>query len=138
VLTRSPVEDARMIAVCENAGIGIVASYTLCGGLLSGKYRSADGSAGGRLSRMLDDPRLAPLLPKIDPFLRIAREVGCTPSQLALAYCLKNRQVCSVLFGARSVSQVQENAGALAVVPRLTPEVMLQLRSLQPPPRSSH
>ena len=130
VLTRAPVEDARMMAVCEEAGIGIVAWYTLCGGLLSGKYQSADGSTGGRLSRALGDPRLAPLLPKIDPFLQIAREVGCTPSQLALAYCLENRQVCSVLFGSRSVSQVQENVGALAVARRLTPDVMRQLQGL--------
>jgi aryl-alcohol dehydrogenase-like predicted oxidoreductase len=129
VLTRSPVEDARMVTVCENAGIGIVASYTLCGGLLSGKYRSADASAGGRLSHRLA-PRLAPLLPKIDPFLQIAGEVGCTPSQLAIAYCLTNPQVSSVLFGARSVSQVQENVGALGVVPRLTPEVRRALQSL--------
>jgi aryl-alcohol dehydrogenase-like predicted oxidoreductase len=119
-----------MVEVCEDAGIGIVASYTLCGGLLSGKYQSADGSAGGRLSRMLDDPRLAPLIPKVDPFLQIAKEVGCTPSQLALAYCLRNRQVCSVLFGARAVSQVQDNIGARAVAQRLTADVMRELTSL--------
>ena len=130
VLTPSPVEDPRMTQVCAGAGIGVVASYSLNGGLLSGKYRSADGAAGGRLAGQLDSPRVRPLLPKIDPFLQIAREVGCSPSQLALAYCLKNPQVSSLLFGARAVAQGQDNAGALAGVPRLTDAVMAALRSL--------
>ena len=78
----------------------------------------------------LSDPRLAPLLPKVEPFLRIAAAVGCSPAQLAVAYCLKNRQVSSLLFGARTVAQVQENVGALSVVPRLTDDVMGALRAL--------
>ncbi len=127
VLTRSPVEDERMRHICRAAGIGIVSSYSLCGGLLSGKYR---GAGSGRLSSHLGDPRLQALLPKVDPFVRIAEEVGCLPSQLAIAYCLKNPDVSSVLFGARSVTQLQENIGALAVVPRLTDEVMDALRAL--------
>jgi aryl-alcohol dehydrogenase-like predicted oxidoreductase len=146
VLTRSPVEDERMRHICRTAGIAIVSSYSLCGGLLSGKYRSADSNAypgranarpnsssgTGRLSTHLNDARLTPLLPKIDPFVRIAEDIGCLPSQLAIAYCLKNPDVTSVLFGSRSVSQLQENVGALAVVPRLTDEIMSSLRKLSP------
>ena len=128
-ITRAPVEDARMVKVCDDAGIGIVASYSLNGGLLSGKYR-VGGEATGRLVNQLSDPRLAPLLPKVEPFLRIAAAVGCSPAQLAVAYCLKNRQVSSLLFGARTVAQVQENVGALSVVPRLTDDVMEALRAL--------
>lgn len=131
VLTPSPVEDARMVRVCDAAGIGIVASFSLSGGLLSGKYRSGS-TVAGRLTSRLDDPRLAPLLPKVEPFIRMATKVGCTPAQLALAYCLKNRQVSSLLFGSRSVGQVQENIGSLAVVPALTEDVMAALRGLQP------
>ncbi len=129
VLTRSPAEDARMIEVCDAAGVGIIASFSLRGGLLSGKYGTG-GTGSGRLANQLDDPRLAPLLPRVEPFLRIAGEVGCTPAQLALAYCLKNRQVSSLLFGSRSVGQVHENVGALAIVPALTDEVMAALRGL--------
>ena len=129
VITRSPVEDARMVTVCDDAGIGIVGSHSLNGGLLSGKYRTA-GAATGRLGSQLDDPRLAPLLPKVEPFIRIVAEVGCTPVQLALAYCLKNRQVSSLMFGARSVGQLQENLGAIAVLPTLTDTVMSALRAL--------
>jgi aryl-alcohol dehydrogenase-like predicted oxidoreductase len=130
VLNRSPVEDARMRTVCEHGGVAIVASFSLQGGLLSGKYRAADAGVGGRLERELDDPRLAPLLPKVEPFLHVAQRLGCTPAQLALAYCLRNPQVSSLLFGARKVSQVQENLGALAVLPTLTDEVITELRRL--------
>ena len=130
VLTPSPVEDADMVRVCRDANIGIVASYSLNGGLLTGKYRSAGASLGGRLADQLHDPRVQPLLPKVEPFLRIAGNIGCTPSQLALAYCLKNPLVSSVLFGSRSVAQVQDNLGALGVVPQLTDKVMVELRGL--------
>ncbi len=130
VLTKSPVEDEGMRHICRAAGIGIVSSYSLCGGLLSGKYRSPDGAAAGRLGTNLSDARLQPLLPKIDPFVHLAEEVGCLPSQLAIAYCLKNPDVSSVLFGSRRVTQLEENIGALAVVPRLTDDVMTALRQL--------
>ncbi len=128
-ISRSPVEDAPMVHVCNDAGIGIVASYSLHGGLLSGKYRGSDASSG-RLASELTDPRLLPLLPKVEPFVGLASRVGCTPAQLAVAYCLENRQVSSLLFGTRSVKQVNENVGALAVAPRLTAEVMSALKAL--------
>lgn len=87
------------------------------------------GTAGW-LAGTLDDPRLQPLLPKVEPFVRIAGQVGCTPSQLAIAYCLRNPLVASVLFGSRSVAQVRENVGALAVAARLTDDVLSALAAL--------
>jgi len=130
VLSRSPVEDDDMTRACRDGGVGIVASYSLQGGLLSGKYTSAGAASDGRLAGQLGSPRVQSMLPKIDPFVAIARDLGCTPSQLALAYCLRNSQVSSLLFGARRVAQVEENLGALAVLPRLADEVMARLRAL--------
>lgn len=127
-ITRSPVEDADMVRVCEDANIAVVSSFSLNGGLLSGKYRA--GATDGRLAGELGDPRLQPLLPKVEPFVRIAEQVGCTPSQLAIAYCLRNPHVASVLFGSRRVTQVQENVGAVAVAARLTDAVMSAIGSL--------
>jgi aryl-alcohol dehydrogenase-like predicted oxidoreductase len=127
VVARSPVEDERMSSICD-AGVGIVASYSLQGGLLSGKYQA--GGAAGRLAGALADPHVQSLLPKVGPFTAIARDLGCTPSQLAFAYCLKNPHVSSVVFGARQVAQLQENLGALDVLPRLDDGVMRALRSL--------
>jgi aryl-alcohol dehydrogenase-like predicted oxidoreductase len=129
-LTRSPVEDERMGRVCKDCGIAVVSSYSLAGGLLSGKYRNADGATLGRLAAELADPRVAALLPKVDGFVGVANGLGCTPSQLAIAYCLKNPLVTSVLFGARRVAQVRENVAALDVLPRVTEPIMAALRAL--------
>jgi aryl-alcohol dehydrogenase-like predicted oxidoreductase len=71
-----------------------------------------------------------PLLPKVDRVLASAGDPGCTPSQLALAYCLQNPQVSSLLFGARRVVRMSDNLGALALVPRPTPDVLAALRTL--------
>ena len=48
VLTRESVEAADMVQTCEQGGVGIVASYSLQGGLLSGKYQGA--ASDGRLT----------------------------------------------------------------------------------------
>jgi aryl-alcohol dehydrogenase-like predicted oxidoreductase len=128
VLTRDSIEAPDMVQACADGGVGIVASFSLYGGLLTGKYRG--GAADGRLAGALDDERTKALLPRVEPFLAIAREVGCTPSQLALAYCLKNPQVSSVVFGARSLAQLEDNLGALRVAENLTDETLDALRRL--------
>jgi aryl-alcohol dehydrogenase-like predicted oxidoreductase len=57
----------------------------------------------------------------------IAQELGCTLGQMAIAWCLKNPHVSSVITGASRVAQVHENMKAVDVVPRLTPEVMARI-----------
>lgn len=128
VLHRAHVEEEAMRRACGDT-VGIVASYSLQGGLLTGKYRDG-GAAGGRLTEWLSRPELQPMLPKVDAFVGIAARLGCTPSQLAMAYCLKNPQVSSILFGARHESQVKDNIGALEVLPRLTDDLLSELREL--------
>ena len=54
----------------------------------------------------------------------IANELGCSLAQLAMAWCLKNPNVSTVITGASRAEQVHENMKALEVVPKLTPEVM--------------
>jgi aryl-alcohol dehydrogenase-like predicted oxidoreductase len=59
--------------------------------------------------------------------IEVAKELGCTPAQLAIAWCAKNPHVSTVITGASRVEQVHENMGALDVIPRLTDEVMARL-----------
>lgn len=129
VVHRSPVEDPETVRAVTESGIGIVASYSLAGGLLSGKY-SGGQTSGHRLHGQLDDARVKPLLSKIEPFRQLASDMGCTPAQLAIAYCLRNPRVASVLFGARRVPQITENVGALAVAARLSDDVLTALKAL--------
>jgi aryl-alcohol dehydrogenase-like predicted oxidoreductase len=57
----------------------------------------------------------------------IARDIGCTLAQLALAWCLKNPNVSTVITGASRPEQVSENMKALEVVPKLGSSVLDQV-----------
>jgi aryl-alcohol dehydrogenase-like predicted oxidoreductase len=70
------------------------------------------------------------LLDKVDRVISIAQDVGCTPAQLALAYCLRNNQVSSLLFGATKTSQVEDNLRTLEILPRISQELMTKLHDL--------
>ncbi|MGB5219901.1 MAG: aldo/keto reductase, partial [Polyangiales bacterium] len=64
---------------------------------------------------------------KIRRVLQVAEELGCTPAQLAIAWCAKNPWVSTVITGASRVAQVRDNMGALQVIPRLTADVIARL-----------
>lgn len=133
VVQRSPVEDLQTRRVCDAYGIGVVASYSLHGGLLSGKYNRADASARNRLDQaQLHELRRGGMLDKAAALVAIAQELHCEPAQLAFAYCLKNRNVASALFGAKRVSQMEENLGTLNVLAALDERVLQRLRSIVP------
>ena len=62
-------------------------------------------------------------------FTAHAASRGLVPSQLAIAWCVSNPNVSTVITGATRMSQLEENLGALAVVPLLTPEVRARLEA---------
>lgn len=128
VLNRFPVEEESSQQIFRSAGIGIVASYSLYGGLLSGKYNSAEAMKGRFKPEEIETMQANGMLEQVKKFVRIAQELNCTPSQLALAYCLKNELVASVLFGATRISQLQENLAALDVLTHLTPTVLSEMQ----------
>lgn len=131
ILQRSPVEDTEMQRVCDANGIGVVASYTLHGGVLSGKYARVESNTGNRMDRkQLDDLRRKGTLNKAMNVAAVAQRLGCTPAQLAIAYCLKNRHVASVLFGAKTDKQIDENLGALNILPSVDDRALTELREV--------
>jgi aryl-alcohol dehydrogenase-like predicted oxidoreductase len=69
---------------------------------------------------MTDQDNLA----KVRALEPIAKELGCTLSQLSIAWILKNPYVSTVITGASRVEQVHENLKAGEVAPRITPEIM--------------
>jgi aryl-alcohol dehydrogenase-like predicted oxidoreductase len=132
LLNLSPVEDEQIKNICSSAGISIVASYCLYGGLLSGKYNRTEAAIRGRFGeKELEVMRQKGLLNKVDRVISIAQDVGCTPAQLALAYCLRNNQVSSLLFGATNTTQVEDNLRTLEILPRINREVMTKLHNLE-------
>ncbi len=119
--TKVEVEYARLY---EDIGLGLTTWSPLASGLLTGKYQDGipEGSRGesvGFLRDFLTDPDH---LAKVDAFIAVARDVGCTPGQLALAWTASNPNVSSVIVGARRVDQLEENLGALEVMDALTDE----------------
>lgn len=125
----------------RSPGLGTTVWSPLATGLLTGKYR--DGvPADSRLNspgmewlrdRLTADPQFKGKLNAVQKLAAIASELGTTLPRLALAWCLKNPHVSSVIIGASRLEQLQENLGALAVVDQLTPEVMKRIDTLTRP-----
>jgi aryl-alcohol dehydrogenase-like predicted oxidoreductase len=64
---------------------------------------------------------------KVPQLQTVASDLGCSISQMALAWCLMNPQVSSVITGASRVEQVKENMKATEVVTKFTPYVVEQI-----------
>ena len=75
-------------------------------------------------------PRAGPRSPRQRELAGVARDLGCTPAQLAIAWCLKNPHVSTVILGASRVSQLSENLGALDVQETLTPDVLERIEGI--------
>ena len=131
LVQRSPVEDEAMRRVLASAGIGVVASFSLAGGALTGKYRSA--GATGRAAGQLTEPRYAAGAAAAEGLADLAEYLGTSAAALALAFPLANPAVTSVLFGATSPQQVRTNCEAVPVVGRLGEADLARLRSVGQP-----
>ena len=109
-------------------GYGSTTWSPLASGLLSGKYsrgipKGSRGSLKGYgwlQDRLTDKSRLE----KVDELGTLAKELGCTVSQLSIAWCVKNPFVSTVITGASRVEQVHENMKASEVAPKLTTEIL--------------
>ena len=64
---------------------------------------------------------------KVAQFKEVADEIDATLTQLALAWCVKNPNVSTVITGASTPEQVAENMSALEVLDRMTPDVLERL-----------
>lgn len=125
---RSPVEDPAMAQALRIGGIGVVASFCLAGGVLSGKYRSE--GATGRAAGTLDQPRVSPAVRAAGELAAMADRLGTTAAALALAFPLASPAVASVLFGATSPEQVRENCAAAGLLGRLADEDLAALHGI--------
>jgi voltage-dependent potassium channel beta subunit len=133
LLVRERVEQDYS-ALYAGPGLGLTVWSPLASGVLTGKYLQGI-PAGSRIAlpgyewlrHAAEDPDSRP---KVEAVVRLARELGCTPAQLALAWCARNPHVSSVITGASSVEQVKENLGALDVLERLDDSLAARLDSI--------
>lgn len=104
------------VPLCREHGLGILPWSPLAGGFLSGKYKKGDQPLEGsrlaqwkeRYSRYDNDRNWAIL----DAVRAVAGELGASPAEVSLAWLLGRTAVSSVIFGARTVAQVDENVKA--------------------------
>jgi len=121
----------------EDMGLGLTTWSPLASGLLTGKYRGGipDGSRGALESmawmrEQLQDPAKNAAVAELET---IAAELGGNVAQLAIAWVNRNPHVSTVILGASKLKQLQDNLGALALTPKLTPEVMTRIDALTKP-----
>jgi len=122
LLRRERVEE-ELVPLCDELGLGLTTYAPLFGGVLTGKYLDGipKGSRaafreGAWVRRHLAGSEGQADARKVRALCAIAREMGTTPARLAIAWCLKNPRVSSILTGATSPEQVRENLGALALL----------------------
>ncbi|MBP1647280.1 MAG: putative oxidoreductase [Bacteroidetes bacterium] len=107
--------EAELVPVCLDQGLGILPWGPLAGGFLTGKYRAhAPWPTGTRLRKPedrfpFDEQKGYAIVDELDT---IARAHGGSIAQAALNYLLQKPGITSVIFGARSMEQLQENIRA--------------------------
>lgn len=125
--------EAEVIPTSKCEGLSQIVFSPLAQGVLTGKYsggvrpegsRGADQERNTFMDRALDPANLR----RVDAMVTIAGDLQVTPAQLALAWCLRESNVASVIFGATKVSQVEDNVEAANL--RLSDNVICALEEL--------
>lgn len=118
----------------QEIGLGTTIFSPLASGLLTGKYNEGIPE-GTRLTlkgyewlrKEFETAETRQNIKKVKRLEPVAKGLGCSLAQLALAWCLKNPHVSTVITGASRKEQVIENMQALEVAGRLTDDVMEQI-----------
>ncbi|HEY4999415.1 MAG TPA: aldo/keto reductase [Usitatibacter sp.] len=118
----------------EDIGLGLTTWSPLASGLLTGKYRAGiPPDSRGALPRMkflvddLTDKKKNEAVVKLES---VAKDLGCSVAQLAIAWCARNPNVSTVITGASKVAQVEENLRAADFIAKLAPEVMARIDAI--------
>jgi len=133
----------------REVGMGTTIWSPLASGLLTGKYTSSDfpkdsrlgsteasvgwlreGLVSGKGMNGLEEKNFDAILTKVKKLQPIAQELGASLSQLAIAWCLTNPNVSTVITGASKTSQIVENFASLALVPKLTSSVLERIEAI--------
>ncbi|RDW89803.1 VIC potassium ion channel, beta subunit [Aspergillus mulundensis] len=137
MLDRGKVEG-EFARLYERVGLGLTTFSPLKGGRLSGKYNDAleRPPAGSRFAESNDvyskgirEKWAAEegVIQQVKGVKALADKLNVKQSHLALAWCIKNENVSSIITGASKPEQIVDNVESLKVLPLLTPEVMAQI-----------
>ena len=135
--------EKEFLNLYRDLGLGTTTWSPLASGILTGKYNNGIPQ-GSRLSlkgyewlrARLESEEGKKRIEKTRKLTQIADELGVTMAQMAIAWCLKNPHVSTVITGASSADQVKQNMKALDALPLLTDEIMEKIETiLQNKPR---
>ncbi len=147
MFTREKVEH-EYLRLYKEIGLGITIWSPLASGLLTGKYN--DGIPQGTrvtlegyewLREGFEGERAKQRIGKVKSLVPIAENLGMTMAQMAIAWCLKNPNVSTVITGASKPQQVSDNMKAIDLMEKLTPDIMEQIESIlgnKPEPESDY
>ena len=125
-------------ALYEKYGLGTTTWSPLASGALTGKYlegipedsRAALPGYEWLREHMVESERGQERMQRVARLLPIAEELGTTLPRLAIAWCLLNPNVSTVILGASRLSQLEDNLSSLEVLPLLTEEVRHKLAGI--------
>lgn len=121
--------------IYQDIGLGTTVWSPLASGILTGKYNKGLPQEPARLNiqglewlreRTFSEERIN----KVQHLESIARQLQCSMAQLAIAWCLKNPNVSTVILGASKVAQLEENLKALDVYTRMDDNIMQQIEEV--------
>ncbi len=125
--------EVEYTSLFKEHGYGATIWSPLASGVLTGKYNAgipADSRLAHKDYAWLQEAAAKPeRLAAVGRLQPIAADSGCTLAQLAIAWCLKNPNVSTVITGASRPQQVAENMKALEVLPKLTTEQMVRIET---------
>jgi L-glyceraldehyde 3-phosphate reductase len=131
MLDRWTEEDRLLDALAGE--VGMICFSPLAQGLLTSRYLDGKVPAGSRASenRFLKATNITEaVVAKLNKLDRIAKERGQTLSEMAISWLLKDKRVTSVLIGASSVAQLEENLLAIKGGSSFTPEELTAIDEL--------
>ena len=127
--------EADILPACVRHGLGTLTFSPLGGGLLTGKYRR--GEAAQSDTRFARSAQSRDLVMKdrnfaiLDALSEVSAGLGATPSVVAIAWCLTNEHVTSVIIGPRTMAQFRDNIAGFSLV--LPPEAVAHLNAASEP-----
>jgi aryl-alcohol dehydrogenase-like predicted oxidoreductase len=125
--------EREMIPMAHEMGMGVSPWAPLGQGMLTGKYTRDDLIGAGSMEDISSRKAINAVTGRLteknldiaDVVVAVAKEIGCTPAQLAVAWTLQNPDVASPVIGVRTPAQLEDNLGALDV--DISPEQMARL-----------
>ena len=105
--------EAEMLPLCQDQGIGFIPYFPLAGGFLTGKYREGEQAppgSRGNTNKYVQDYMTSKNFKTIGKLYQFAKTAGHSIAEVAQSWLLSNKEVSSVITGAKDASQIKANS----------------------------